>query len=139
MSIFCGRVDRLYFALAGIHNCVPSYSPHQNPRQHFQEGAVSFVGQTLTYSSRAFHCPDCHCTFDSSGAMETHRYSMHPYKCFHCKRRFNTRSTLYRHCNAKHGQNKNLECHLCGKMFAHKQSMSKHMWNVHQLTLDNSK
>lgn len=128
----------MYFAIAGI--CAPSYPSHLNRWQRLQEGGVSFVEKTQTFSSHEiFHCLDCHHTFDSFSAMETHRYSMHPYECPHCERRFNARSTLYRHCNAKHGQNKSLECHLCGKMFAHKQSKSKHMWNVHQLTMDSAK
>lgn len=130
--------DRLmYFAIAGTYNFSTSYSSHLNQRQHSQEGGFSIVGQSQSFSSETFHCPDCHRTFDSASAVEPHRYSMHPYECSSCRRRFNARSTLYRHCNAKHGQNKNLECRLCGKMFAHKQSKHKHMWNVHQLTVDN--
>lgn len=114
----------------GTSDSFISFFPqHSRP----ETGIVGRIPDTQVLSIPILKCPECPRLFKDSVARDRHQRWSHRLECLDCNERFKSRSTLLRHCNAKHGRDKNLKCHLCGKAFAHKQNKSRHMLSAHNV------
>ena len=75
-------------------------------------------------------CENCDATFKSSTQLKRHTANAHcsrPFKCPHCPHRSKNRTNLERHV-AFHTSNKDaFQCLHCGRKFAFKNSMKKHL------------
>merc|ERR1719192_1718881 len=54
------------------------------------------------------------------------------HQCEQCDYNTTRIGNLQRHIRAKHDGQRNFKCHLCGKAFAEKQTLQKHMQKVCQ-------
>ena len=75
-------------------------------------------------------CINCDATFKSSTQLKRHTANAHcsrPFKCPHCPHRSKNKTNLERHV-AFHTSNKDaFQCLHCGRKFAFKNSMKKHL------------
>ena len=75
-------------------------------------------------------CVNCDATFKSSTQLKRHTANAHcsrPFKCPHCPHRSKNKTNLERHV-AFHTSNKDAyQCLHCGRKFAFKNSMKKHL------------
>jgi len=72
--------------------------------------------------------------FSTAGELQNHE-RIHtgekPFKCGTCDKAFITKSCLKDHISVMHCEIKNFACHVCGRQFALRKDMNRHIKNRH--------
>jgi hypothetical protein len=82
-------------------------------------------------------CPSCGMKFTRTTSLHIHVQSMHQkirHKCGECQHSFSQRSNLNRHIKSQHSnvQLPKYSCDICSKVCIGRESIRKHMTNVHK-------
>ena len=81
-----------------------------------------------------YECEKCHKTYSSSGALHTHRQSVHhgvKYDCEKCHKTYNSLSALYTHRQSVHRGVK-YACDQCEHQATMKADLNKHIQEKHE-------
>ena len=86
---------------------------------------------------RPYKCDACNQTFTQKPHLNTHKKTVHlhtkPFSCKHCLSKFSARPHLELHEKAVHNEGEpEFKCEICGFESHYRDSIKKHIANVHQ-------
>ncbi|ORY64255.1 uncharacterized protein BCR38DRAFT_485393 [Pseudomassariella vexata] len=120
-----------------LHSSSQGLVPSDQPRQYRPPRAIRRHPRRLTTKDEAvFHCRVEGCgkmfsrSYNYKAHMETHDENReYPFPCpvSDCSKRFVRKTDLARHHQSVHMKKKNHRCDYCGRMFARKDTLRRHM------------
>ena len=110
-----------------IHKCTDCGAQFKGNSQLWYHIRTKHLG-------RRFVCPQCQCTFASSGGLTQHVRHIHlklsRYKCEQCGKGYSDRSNYHDHLATHTGARRNV-CSICHKQFTFKPGLKAHILRFH--------
>jgi len=140
----CEQCDYAHATKSGLKQHVLNSHPKDEDLKICQVCGASFVSkgnlkqhmEAIHEKKRDFACNVCDAKFYFKHKMEEHVKAKHlgekNFKCDKCDMAFGCNSERYHH-NLKVHEGVEFRCHICGKDFAYKKGLRRHIRNVHEV------
>ena len=110
---------------------------HEECERYFKSKQKAQTHYNFVHSSlRPFKCTKCTSSYKSAKHLQDHNQSVHDnvtYQCTldGCTKVYRNKSNLREHLSW-HNNKSSTTCHMCGKIYARKSGLYRHIRNVHQ-------
>lgn len=106
-----------------------NFKRHQEDMHKILARDFKCIDETFKGRRPEWHCFDCKITLKTELEIENHIKSKHCHdlKCNICEKQFKKQQHLVQHIRQIHENPQTFKCEECGKSYAHKRSLTKHM------------